>query len=367
MGSVPLFSLRNYLSDVRSIEFEFDPLAIEDFVSLRGIKLDDGANTPLDQKGDGVKSLFAMALMQFIAEQQPSTRLVFGIEEPESHLHPSKVYDIKASLRGLSANHQVIISTHSPILVQRDSISSNIIVSRIQSSDFACCAKPAKRLQEIQTALGVKPEDNLLTASVLVVVEGATEEACLAELLSRVDQNLSPAFADGQVRLLSAAGASKIVGVVRSLAPYSASCVVLTDSDAAGEAARLAVLSSGLVGSADVYAVPPKTGQRETEFEDVFDPTLYMDEVNSTCGVALSPAEFVTARLRSGSRTTALSKWSDVMAALFARAGKRWEECEISAKTAVGRAIAKKASQVPLAELVFLQGMGSQIRRYLVR
>jgi len=356
--------LRNYLSEVRSIEFEFDPLAIEDFVSLRGVKLDDGANTPLDQKGDGVKSLFALALMQFIAYRQPSARLIFGIEEPESHLHPSKVYDVKSSLRGLSANHQVIVSTHSPILVQRDSIGSNIIIGRIPGGDFACCAKPARRLQEIQLALGVKPEDNLLTASVVVVVEGATEEACMAQLLVRVEPALGPAFADGQVRLLSAGGASKMVGAVRSLALYSASCVILADSDKVGAEAARAVLSSGLVGGADVYVVPPKTNLRETEFEDVFSPDVYLNELNAACGVALTPAQFQTARLHSGSRTAAPAKWSDVMSDLFRLAGKRWEDCEVAAKTAVGRAIAAKANLVPLADIAFLQGMAQQIRRY---
>jgi hypothetical protein len=158
-----------------------------------------------------------------------------------------------------------------------------------------------------------------------------------------------------------------MVGVVRSLALYSASCVVLTDSDTAGEDARKSVLSSGLVGSADVYTVPPNRNQRETEFEDVFEPSLYLDEVNTACGVALSPVEFVTARQQTGTRTAALAKWSDVMSVLFARAGKRWEDCEVAAKTAVGRAIANKASRVPLADLGFLQGMGQQVCRYLAR
>lgn len=54
------------------------------------IEIDDGNKTPLERKGDGVKSLVALALMRHASSLSVSTgSTIVAIEEPEAHLHPS--------------------------------------------------------------------------------------------------------------------------------------------------------------------------------------------------------------------------------------------------------------------------------------
>ena len=48
--------------------------------------LNDGTPTPIQQKGDGIKSLTALAMLNLSAQEDRVS--VVAIEEPESHLHP---------------------------------------------------------------------------------------------------------------------------------------------------------------------------------------------------------------------------------------------------------------------------------------
>lgn len=105
------------------------------FYSSRGrsapINIDDGDITPIDEKGDGIKSLAAIALIESISfENLEGRSLILCIEEPEAHLHPDAIHSLRTVLFELSERSgvQVIISTHSPLLIDRDKISNNIIV-----------------------------------------------------------------------------------------------------------------------------------------------------------------------------------------------------------------------------------------------
>ena len=48
--------------------------------------IDDGTPTPIEQKGDGIKSLTALAMLNIVDKTDSVS--VIAIEEPESHLHP---------------------------------------------------------------------------------------------------------------------------------------------------------------------------------------------------------------------------------------------------------------------------------------
>ena len=54
---------------------------------------------------------------------------IIAIEEPESHLHPDAIHSLVDVINGVSENHQVVITTHNPLFVQRNAVSENVIVN----------------------------------------------------------------------------------------------------------------------------------------------------------------------------------------------------------------------------------------------
>jgi putative ATP-dependent endonuclease of the OLD family len=357
--------LHAFLPDVRRIEFVIRDFDLSDFVSVKEVQIDDGARTSLQQKGDGFKSLFSLATLQFMARQRYGANLVFGIEEPESHLHSTAVWDLKAALRNLSQSFQVLITTHSPILIQRDNLSGNIVVDKMQSSTFQSSARPAKTLSQIRESLGIRPQDNMVSAEVILLVEGPTEENAFPKLLERCRPGLTPALTDGRVKVMSVHGAPNMLNMVRSLAKEAASCVVLLDSDLAGTDAKTRVEQSGLIASKDVFVTPPRDDLQETEFEDMFDPAVYLDKVCQSCGVNITAGEFAAQRKLTGGKTAKPAKWSVVMRELFAQSGKSWELCDEQAKKSVAEGIRERIDQIDTNAMPWLRAIGDRLSGYL--
>jgi putative ATP-dependent endonuclease of the OLD family len=80
------------------------------------IIVNDGAPTLLQNKGDGMQSLAALSLMRHASRLGAGEReLVLAIEEPESHLHPRAIHQLKAVLKEISEQHQIIMTTHCPL------------------------------------------------------------------------------------------------------------------------------------------------------------------------------------------------------------------------------------------------------------
>lgn len=357
--------LRTYLPDVRKVNFVMGELGLLRFISVQDVEVDDGAHTSLRQKGDGFKSLFAMSVLQFVAKQRYGTNLIFGIEEPESHLHATAIYELKSALRKLSNSFQVLLTTHSPILIQRDDLRSNIVVERVPGQDFSSTAKSAKTLAHIRRSLGIKPQDNMSTAEVVVVAEGATEEVSLPMLLTVSDPTLEEAFSSGRVRVISAGSAANILSVVRALARDAASCIVFLDSDQEGNNAAEKISASGLLGNADVFQVPKRDGCLETEFEDMFDPEIYVGEVSKVCGISLTTEEFENTRRKSGSKKTQAAKWSHVMKKIMEDRGKDWSRVNDVAKEATSRAVSERVDEIRNTDLVWARSVAKRINQYL--
>lgn len=357
--------LRQYLPSVKRMTFAVDDWSLERLVSVSDVAIDDGANTLLQQKGDGFKSLFAISLLQYIAKQRYGKNLIFGIEEPEAHLHSSAIYEIKSTLRILATKFQVILTTHSPILIQRDDIPANVIVESREGSDFASTTRAAHTLSEIRRSLGIRAHENMTTAEVVIVVEGASEESALPSIIGRVNTNLLEAFSSGRARVLSAGGADNIPSVVRALARDAATCLVFVDSDKKGSEVADKISTSGLLQPADIFRVPVREHCIETEFEDIFDPSIYLDDICMKIGINVTVDEFLTYQKRSGKKGSKYAKWSIVMSEIANSQSMEWSTIEDAAKTAVALSITKNASSISTDQLMWARAISSKIAKYL--
>jgi putative ATP-dependent endonuclease of OLD family len=357
--------LRQYLPAVKGMHFAIEDWSLERLVTVGNVEIDDGANTLLQQKGDGFKSLFAISLLQYISKQRYGKNLIFGIEEPEAHLHSSAIYEIKSTLRDLATSFQVIITTHSPILIQRDDIPANVIVESIDGSEFSSTTRSAQNLSDIRRSLGIRAQENMTTAEVVLVVEGASEETALPSILGTLNSNLADAFSSGRARVLSAGSASNIPSVVRALARDAATCLVFVDSDNEGASAADKVRNSGLLQPADVFRVPARDGCTETEFEDLFNPSIYLPAVNDATGITISVEEFLSFQKKTGGKGSKFAKWSKVMASIANSQSINWATVENEAKTVVARSIAENPTSFSADELAWARAISIRIVKYL--
>ena len=140
------------------------------------IEVDDGNKTPLERKGDGIKSLVALALMRHASIYAGANATIVAIEEPEAHLHPQAIHELREVLVGLSKDSQVILTSHSPLFVNPGNIASTIVVQGNR-------AAPAKNIAEVRAVLGVRLSDNLESARLVAITEGSDDGIVLKAII----------------------------------------------------------------------------------------------------------------------------------------------------------------------------------------
>ena len=115
----------NYSKNLRAnncnIEFglpDYEDIFLEMMFKI-GLNGDTENLIPLEHFGDGYISMFVMAVIQAIAEENTDDECLFLFEEPESFLHENhQEYFYKTVLCGLAEkNHQVIYTTHSDKMI----------------------------------------------------------------------------------------------------------------------------------------------------------------------------------------------------------------------------------------------------------
>jgi len=203
-------SMQQILPTVREVQLE-----VEDDVLRRSrvarIRVDDGAVTDLAFKGDGMQSLAAFSLIRHYSEESARGReLILAVEEPEAHLHPGAIHEIAAALRATAQTQQIVVSTHSPLLVNRFDIGSNLIVQQTK-------ARAARSVRELREALGVRTSDNLEHADVILIVEGEADRRSLVALLSARSTRLRTALSEGTLTVTSVLGGGNLAYVLRQL------------------------------------------------------------------------------------------------------------------------------------------------------
>jgi predicted ATP-dependent endonuclease of OLD family len=269
--------------------------------------IDDGTETTLEAKGDGIKSLAAISLMRATKAGGKAGSFVVAIEEPESHLHPAATRQLATVLHEMAAEHQVIITTHSPLLVARNKLEANIIVSKSR-------ATPAGSIKAIRDSLGVQVGDNLTQAEYVILVEGKTDIQILNALFANRSQEFSDLLGSGRVVFDDLGGAGNIAYKISSLSQAITTQILITDDDKAGREADKKAEQAGLCEKYRFGLKRPATSFRSTELEDMIDPDLYWNILQSNHGVNLDRTIFL------GSQNS----WSDRMKITYEAGAKRW-------------------------------------------
>jgi len=312
-------TLKEFLPDVEDVAvvLELDGI-LEAIAAQARIVVDDGVATELKYKGDGVQSLAALALVRkSVASRRRA--LLLAIEEPEAHLHPRAVHQLRSVITEIALNQQVVFTTHSPLLVDRAVLANNIIVRSNH-------ATPAKSVADLRDALGVRVGDNLSHASLILLVEGGGDASALNELFTFSSPSLAGALSTGVLAIESLSGSSNLTPRLDALRGQLCQYHVLVDDDVAGRQSVARARGEGLIAPHEENLIIV-TGQRESELEDAYNPAVYKAAVLSNFGVDLDVKEFKNGKL----------KWSDRVEASFRSQGKNWDDrVKLAVKMAVG-------------------------------
>ena len=283
------------------------------------IIIDDGTATSIQQKGDGIKSLTALAMLN-ISEQRDCVSVI-AIEEPESHLHRESAWQLYDRICSLALNHQVVLTTHSPLFVNRTNLSENIIVNEGK-------AIPVKKVKEIRDVLGIKVSDNLVNAENILIVEGEDDKIALERILPSMSEKARKALQNGTLLIDYIGGAGNLPYKLSFYRNLQCKYHVLLDNDDAGRQAGAEAEEQGLLEMRNTtYTVC--NGSPNAEIEDCYEKEVYAGIISDKYGVDINVPEFRNNH-----------KWSDRIADCFKSQGKQWNSTvEKKVKLAVANSL----------------------------
>lgn len=128
-----------------TLELIIPPPELKKIFSGAEIQIDDGVASPIDYKGDGLKRAVTFALLRTYVELTSNDTVkddidtfspyLFLFEEPELYLHPKAQKILFEALTKISGQHQVIVTTHSPIFFAPDYNGTFIKMKKIDEKD----------------------------------------------------------------------------------------------------------------------------------------------------------------------------------------------------------------------------------------
>ncbi len=273
-------SISEFIPDVKKIELSTRRILRRAIRRSCSISIDDGVLTDLIQKGDGIKSLVAISLLRHSSKKVSRNRnLILAIEEPESHLHPAAIHRLGSVLSEISTEQQVIITTHSPLLVDRLNINNNIIVNKSK-------ARAAKNISQIRNILGVQVSDNLTSASCILLVEGKEDFIILKSWLQTFSNEIKNAIETNALAFDDLQGGSNLSYKASLYQNLLCNVFVFLDHDKCGRDSFKYAKSKALLNYKDVvFSRCP--GMKNSEIEDFITIKTYKKVILEKFGVDL--------------------------------------------------------------------------------
>ena len=136
---------------------------------------------------------------------------VFGIEEPETYLHPGAQRVLLDSLRTVASSNQALITTHSPVFAGAAEQEALVWTKKTQGAVIVLQGRDLDR-EALALDLGIEPSDQIYGYRACVFVEGYDDVDFLTRVALRLkeDGRLADTFADKQIGLIPVGGCGNL-------------------------------------------------------------------------------------------------------------------------------------------------------------
>lgn len=254
-------------------ELEIDPTEGVKFV----VNLSDDRveNIQIQNRGAGTQNNLIIALFRLVAELEVEGYLVLAMEEPENSLHPKAQRQLLSVLQEISEKTQVIVTTHSPVFIDRSRYENNILLTRTASGNTLAKVFDMSALDQVRTDLGIRASDALLKGggNCAIMVEGRTEEdgfPTFMEMCGMSEFRLGIAIINMQ-----GSDFEKARTIAQLLSAYSIPCVIVLDRNAQEAADDLNRLkNASLPGIREVFCLS------KGNIEDYYPLEIVADVIN---------------------------------------------------------------------------------------
>ncbi|MDR3582235.1 MAG: AAA family ATPase [Candidatus Pacebacteria bacterium] len=187
----------------------------------------------------GFRSFFSFYLALYAeASTLDPEGFIFVFDEPGIHLHPQGQKDLLKEIKKVGLNNQVLYSTHSPFMVDRnDPTRTSLVYKGIDKGDKGTkiIQKPyGNNWSSLRSLWGITMNDSFFYSDKSLLVEGTSDRIYISALLKKFSERLSINL--NSLSIIDADRREEMFALVRILLAEDRKLIALVDTDSGGDA-----------------------------------------------------------------------------------------------------------------------------------
>lgn len=244
-----------------------------------------GKEHPPSIRSQGFQWFLSFYINFTAGSQGELSNTIILLDDPGVYLHASGQKDLLNTLEKISQSNQIILSTHSPFMIDRFKLDRIRIVSKKEPTGTLIEEKFYKSdfdaLHPVRASIGMTLGDTLFTVKKNLLVEGYSDELIL-EAMSRFCNKQGKEYVDtSKVSVLPANGADKMPYFATLLAKENLSYVVLLDDDPEGRRIAKQLKEKFNIPEESILTLGALThAGRDAGIEDLIDFDFYLEALN---------------------------------------------------------------------------------------
>jgi|GEM_PF-6323812 len=229
---------------------------------------------------------FLSFYINFSADSEEFENTIILLDDPGVYLHASGQKDLIKTLEKISNSNQIIISTHSPFMVDPNRLERIRIVSNSESDGTKINEKFYKSdfdaFAPIRASIGMTLGDSLFFDRKTLMVEGITDDILIRPMSELLSKNNQPYINTSITAIQSVNSADRAKYFIPFLLTEKIDFVVLLDYDDKGR-----TISNELIDEFSddlnviMYNELKGMGTGDVEIEDLVDFSFYLKAVNN--------------------------------------------------------------------------------------
>lgn len=229
---------------------------------------------------------FLAFLIGILAQAKELKDYIVLIDEPALHLHPGGQKAVLSLINELSANNQIIYSTHSPFMVDKRFPERVRFLIKDTKTGYSLtkAEKPTKenilRDPLLRQALGYTVTDLSYLSEQNILVEGHLEKKTLETIVNKFikEEKIDETIDLNNTGLIDCSGAGEIAKHAKLYKASSLFCISVYDFDQPGKSAKNANIENKVQSEEEIISLDQINKDLKT-IEDLFPKDVYLQSI----------------------------------------------------------------------------------------
>jgi hypothetical protein len=219
--------LTDFFPDLK-LELTLEATTLSDMLAKSNLKVHEFGQQfkrNFHEVGHGAQRSIQMALIRQLAEYSralPQKSQIILIDEPELYLHPQAIEIVRDALDNLSkSGYQIIFSTHSPFMIQKEHILNTNIIRKTNHQTQALpriCESIANDTSGSSNILfEINNLSQILFTDRVLIIEGTTEEIILPALFEKICNKRLEFMKISLIKANGSGSVAKIIKIAKSM------------------------------------------------------------------------------------------------------------------------------------------------------